>query len=102
MIGHYKTVFGEEVNLSEEKWKHIVDGHPEVKRFAGKIKKVLTMPDLVKLSKRDPGVHLYYKFFNEIYGGKHLLVVVNGHAKTISTVFITDKIKVGETIWPGK
>jgi hypothetical protein len=98
----YRTVFGEEVVLPEEKWNHIMHKHPEVKQFFEKIEDVLFLPDVVKLSRRDPKVHLYYRFFREIYGGKYLLVVTNSARKSISTVFITDKIKVGETIWPGK
>jgi len=34
--------------------------------------------------------------------GKYLLVVVNGAKKSIVTVFITDKVKIGEVIWPNR
>lgn len=102
MRGKFITVFGEEVHLNREKFIHIKQKHPEVKSFIEKIPEVLKLPDLVKLSKKDAEVHLYYKFYNEIFGGKHLLVVTNSKRKTILTVFVTDKIKVGETIWQKK
>jgi len=63
---------------------------------------VLSLPDVVKLSRRDPGVHLYYKHYDNIYGGKYLLAVVNSRRKSIATIFVTDKIKAGETLWAKK
>lgn len=102
MHRQYQTVFGESVCLTEEKWNHVKHKHPEVEKYLEKIDKVLSLPDIVKLSRRDPNFHLYYKFFPEIYRGKYLLVVTNSRRKSVSTVFITDKIKVGETIWPKK
>jgi len=102
MLKRYRTVFGEEVLLTNEKWNHVAHRHPEAEKFIEKVKEVLSLPDVVKLSKRDPSVHLYYKFYNGIYDGKYLLVVTDSVRKLISTIFITDKIKVGEIIWPGK
>ncbi|OGC06684.1 hypothetical protein A2230_01445 [candidate division WOR-1 bacterium RIFOXYA2_FULL_36_21] len=99
MVKHYKTVFGEKIYLTDDNWRHVVERHPEVETYLSKIEEVLKLPDFVKLSRRDSSVHLYYKFYHEVYKGKYILVVVNNSKKYISTIFITDKIKLGETIW---
>ena len=96
------TVFGEEVSLNQEKLTHIKQRHPEVGPYLKKIPEVLNSPDLVKLSKKDKDVHLYYKYYDNVFGGKYLLVVSSNKRKEILTFFITDKIKVGETIWQKK
>lgn len=102
MIKNFKTVFGNTVYLADEKWEHIIHKHPEVKKYAGRIREVLSLPDLVKLSKRDPKVHLYYKYYNDIFNGKHFLVVTSYERESIITAFITDKIKAGALIWQKK
>ena len=100
MIRRFRTAFGEIVYLPDERWVHIVDKHPEIKRYITKIREVLIYPDIVKLSKKDGKSHLYYKFFPEIYSGKYLLVVVkHNREKFIVTCFVTDKIKEGEVKW---
>lgn len=96
------TVFGEEVVLSLEKRLHIKQRHPEVDKYFLKIPEILLSPDLVKISKKDRNVHLYYKHYTNVFGGKYLLVVSSNKNKEIITFFITDKIKVGETIWQKK
>ncbi len=102
MLRNYKSIFGERVYLSDEKWNHITHKHPEVKRYCNRFREVFDRPDIVKISKRDSKVHLYYKFYNDIFGGKYLLVITNSERKTIITAFITDKIKVGEVLWQKK
>ncbi len=88
------------IELPPERWKHITTEHPEVKKLKNKIKEVLRKPDIVKGSKRDKNVWLYYKFSQEIFGGKYLLVVVKkGDKSFILTFYITDRIKKGDFIW---
>ncbi len=50
------------IALPPERWKHITTEHPEVKKLKNKIKEVSRKPDIVKGSKRDKNVWLYYKF----------------------------------------
>jgi len=102
MTKNYRTIFEEKVSLTDEKWNHVTHKHPEVKKFSNRIREVLGLPDIVKISKRDSGVHLYYKFYKDIFGGKFLLVITNSEKKIIVTAFITDKIKVGEVLWQKK
>ena len=99
MLRRFKTVFGGVYLLSDERWSHITEKHPEIKRYANKIKEVLFSPDLIKVSKKDRTVYLLYKFYREIFDGKYLLIVVHVLKKEIITAFITDKIKEGDIIW---
>jgi hypothetical protein len=102
MIRNFRTIFGEKAHLTDREWDHIVHRHPEIKKYGRRIHEILALPDLVKISKRDPDVHLYYRFYNDIFNGKYLLVVVNHSRRKVVTMFITDKIKVGEVLWQKK
>lgn len=95
-----KDIFGNEIVLASERWEYIITKHPEIKPYKDKVKIVLNEPDLVKKSKRDKKVFLYYKYFEEILSGKYLLIVVKTNKNNfIITAYITDKIKEGEIIW---
>ena len=95
-----RDLFLREINLSEKQWKHIVKVHPEVEVYFSEIPNILKDPQHVKRSKSDPKIWLYYRFFPNIFSGKFLLVIVK-HAdhSFVVTYYITDKIKVGESIW---
>ena len=68
-------IFEEAIELTDERWKHIIKEHPEIEPYRERIKEVLLSPDYVKKSKRDTEVLLYYKFYDDIYDGKYLLAV---------------------------
>ena len=96
-------IFRNAVELTEERWRHITREHPEVELYREKIQEVLSSPDYVKKSKRDAEVLLYYKFFDNIFDGKYLLVAVRkGLRSFVLTCYITDVIKKGETLWEKK
>ena len=94
-------IFSEPVELTEERWQHIVTEHPEVHGHQEKIPTVLADPEYVKRSKRDEQVRLYYRYFDTILNGKYLLVVVETGATRsfVLTGYLTDSIKKGETGW---
>lgn len=94
-------IFLEPVELTEERWQHIVIEHPEVREFQEKIPTVLAHPEYVKRSKRDEQVMLYYRYFDTILNGKYLLVVVKkGTSRSfVLTGYLTDSVKKGETVW---
>ncbi len=78
--------------------------HPEVRRFFDRVAETLATPELVKKSVSDTRVDLYYRFYQDLFGGKYLVVVVKhlehvGHS-FISTIYVTDKVKEGEMVWP--
>lgn len=96
-------IFEDTIELTDERWSHIIKEHPEVESYKEKILEVLTSPDYVKKSKRDAEVLLYYKFYDDIFGGKYLLVAARkGLRSFILTCYITDIIKRGETLWEKK
>ncbi|MDI6731751.1 MAG: hypothetical protein QME05_04140 [Candidatus Margulisbacteria bacterium] len=102
MIRNFKSVLGEIVLLPDERWEHIQQRHPEANKYSNYIREVLASPDLVKISKKDINVHLYYKFYPDIHGGKYLLIITSSLKKKVVTMFITDRIKVGEVLWQKK
>lgn len=96
-------IFKDEIELTEERWQHITMEHPEILQFKGRIHEVLSLPDYIKKSKRDAEVLLYYKFYDDIFNGKHFLVAVKkGLRSFVLTCYITDTIKKGETLWEKK
>lgn len=94
-------IFSEPVELTEERWQHIVTEHPEVREHQEKIPTVLADPEHVKRSKRDEQVMLYYRYFDTILDGKYLLVVVKkGAARSfVLTAYLTNSVRKGETVW---
>jgi len=59
----------------------------------------LKEPDIVKNSANDEDVVLFYRFYEHIYKGKYMCVVVKLNEKLIITAYITDRIKRGDVIW---
>ena len=100
---NYKDIFEDTIELTDERWFHIVNEHPEVKQYRNRIGEVLVSPDYVKKSSRDPDVFLYYKFFEDIFMGKYILIATKkGLRSFVLTCYITDTIKKGVTIWERK
>lgn len=96
-------IFKNPIELTDERWHHIIKEHPEVKPYKERMQEVLLMPDYVKRSKRGKDVLLYYKFYGDIFSGKYLLaVVMKGLRSFILTCYITDIIKKGENLWEKK
>lgn len=88
------------VLLIEEKWKHIIEEHQEVIPYSTRMSEVLSFPDLIKESVYNNNVFLFYRFYNDIFNGKYLVVVVRYNMKNIIlTCYITDRIKGGRIIW---
>ena len=91
---------GHQVELTMERWQHIVTEHPEMKGFQKKLPEILSEPDLVKRSKKDKEVLLYYRYYADILGGKYLLVAAKIQRRSfVLTCYITDRIKEGDVIW---
>ena len=76
-----------------------------MKGTAAEIERVLIQPQLVRRSRSDAMVRLFYEFYAQtIVGGKWLCVVVKyaeGDAFVV-TAYLTDKPKAGEDLWPIK
>lgn len=98
-----KDLFGNQIELTTERWQHIIAQHPEIRRYRNEIAQTLAQPALIKESWRDESVWLYYRYFESIFGGKYLLVIVKvSERRFVVTAYVTDYIRSGETVWPAK
>jgi hypothetical protein len=96
--------FGQQVRLTEERLAHILE-HPEMAGMEAEIGRVLRQPQLVRRSRSDDAVRLFYEFYAQtLVGGKWLCVVVKypPNDAFIVTAYLTDKPKPGEDLWPTK
>jgi hypothetical protein len=96
--------FGHSVRLTDERRAHILD-HPETKEMGAEVERVLLQPQLVRRSRSDQAVRLFYEFYAQtIVGGKWLCVVVKyvENDAFVVTAYLTDKPKAGEDLWPIK
>ena len=63
---------------------------------------VLQTPEVVRQSRSDSRVYLYYRFYEQtIVGAKWLCVVIkdNSDDAFIVTAYLTDKLKQGLELW---
>ncbi len=93
-------VFGNLIEMTDERWDHVCEQHPELKSRIKKVVATLQDPDIVKASRSDRSVRLYCKYFDNLYGGKYILVVVKSNKRHfLITAYITDYIKAGGELW---
>ncbi len=93
----YKTTLGKTIELTIERKKHILLYHPDLKPYFPKIKEVLLTPSDLRISKSDPEVLLFYKYFDKIMEGKYILVAVKlGERSFILTSYLTNRMLSGE------
>ena len=97
----FVDLFGNEVILTAEVKRVIFAKHPEVSRVFDKVADTLALPDAVKRSSTDVRVRLYYRFYQDVFDGKFIVIVVKrvDYRGFVSTIYITDKMKAGEMIW---
>ena len=99
-----RDCFGNSVRLTDERIAHILE-HPEMSNMGDAIERVLLEPQIVKRSRSDIAVRLFYDFYLQtIVGGKWLCVVVKYEQTDafIVTAYLTNKTKAGEDLWPTK
>jgi len=99
-----KDCFGHSVRLTDERLAHILE-HAEMKGMAAEIERVLREPQLVRRSRSDAAVRLFYEFYAQtIAGGKWLCVVVKygENDAFVVTAYLTDKPKAGVDLWTTK
>jgi len=93
----FKTSLGKSAELTLERKKHIFLFHPDLKLYFERLKDVLLEPNGVRISKSDPKVLLFYKYFDTILNGKYIMVGIKTNGRWfILTSYLTDKILSGE------
>lgn len=96
---------GGEVELSDERERHIAEIHPELlPDHMDRIRDTLADPDQVRRSKRFGSARLFAKWYDDLLRGKHLVVVVVSEAQPksrnwIVTAYVTRKIAEGDEEW---
>ena len=99
------SYLGGEVELSDERERHIAEHHPDLlPENRDRIRDTLADPDQVRRSKRFGNARLFAKWYDDFLKGKHVVVVVvsEGRPKErnwIVTAYITTKIAGGEIEW---
>ncbi|MFH1234565.1 MAG: PBECR2 nuclease fold domain-containing protein [Candidatus Diapherotrites archaeon] len=96
------AIFGKKIILGEERLAHILQSHPEMRGHLSKLTRALESPDEIRASQYDAKVWLHYKFYKSL--DKYIVAavkVLNGNGFII-TAYMTDRIKLGETLWKKK
>jgi len=94
-----------DVELSDERKNHIAERHPDLlPDHFDTIADTLTNPDMVRHSTRIGNAKLFSRWYNDIRGGQHVVVVVIcGQEPTqknwIITAYFTRKLAEGEIEW---
>jgi hypothetical protein len=93
-----------EVELTEEREKHAAERHPELlPKIRDRIRLTLAEPDEVRLSSRSADARLFSRWFDDIMGGKHVVVVVVSERRTrrhwVITAYVVSKLGQGAVEW---
>ena len=97
-LGFMIAKHSKRITFTVEGVKHIIARHPEVNGMLREIEETLRDPVLVKTSKYDKKVWLYYKFYEKHRGYLCVVVRIFNSEGVLLTCYITDRIKTGEMI----
>ena len=95
----------DEVELTGERERHIAENHPDLlPEYRDRIAKTLVDPDQVRISTRLKNARLFSHWFNNVRGGKYIVVVViseTGPAGRhwIISAYIARRLAGGEIEW---
>ncbi len=92
------------VELTEEREIHIAEHHPDLlPAHRDRIATTLADPDHVRRSTRFSSARLFSRWYTDLIGGKHVVVVVVSQASKqrhwIATAYIARKLVEGEIEW---
>ncbi|MEM9118807.1 MAG: DUF4258 domain-containing protein [Cyanobacteria bacterium P01_F01_bin.56] len=93
---------GRQIRLTNERLAHILT-HPEMVNMEAAIPAVLLNPEVVRQSRTDMTVSLYYLYQRATFVGDKWLCVVVKYLEAdafVITAYLTDKLKPGAQIWP--
>jgi len=97
--------FDGEVELTEERERHIAEHHPDLlPEHRQRIIDTIADPEQVRRSKRFAGARLFSRWFDDLRGGKYMVVVVvsdpgPGRRHWIITAYMTRKLTEGHIEW---
>jgi hypothetical protein len=92
-----------EVELSAERERHIQERHPDLlPAYREQLRQTLADPDQVRRSARLANARLFSRWFGNIRGGKHLVVVVLSEPSGrhwMVTAYLARKLAEGVAEW---
>ncbi len=94
-----------EVELTEERERHITDRHPDLlPEHRELIGKTLVDPDQARRSSRFSSARLFSRWYNDLRKGKHVVVVVVSEAEPserhwVITAYLARSLVEGEVEW---
>lgn len=96
-----KSSSGKLLRTTENYWTKIITiKHPSLKNKEKEIKKVLQDPEIIRVSKSDKKVFLYYRKHKQNY---FCAVTKNENGSGfLITAYLTNKIKEGKIVWQKK
>ncbi len=96
-----------EVEVTAERERHIAERHPDLlPEHRDRIAETLAAPDQVRRSIRFGSAKLFSRWYTDLRGGKHVVVVVvcefaPGERHWIITAYMARKLAEGEVEWTG-
>jgi len=94
------------VELTAEREAHICERHPDLlPAYRELVAATLTDPDLVRRSTRFANARLFSRWFDNMKGGKHAVVVVVSEAggsegrNWVITAYLTNTLATGAVEW---
>ena len=94
-----------EVELSDERERHIAENHPDLlPEHRGRIADTLAHPDQIRRSARFSNARLFTCWFDSVRGGKYIIVVVVTDTWPVArhwiiTTYIARKLAGGRVEW---
>lgn len=94
-----------EVELTEERERHIGERHPDLlPQHRARMAETLSDPDQVRRSARFAGARLFSRWYNDQERGKYVVVVVISQSEPrarhwIITAYLARKLAEGEVEW---
>jgi hypothetical protein len=94
-----------EVEWTQEREEHVAAQHPDLlPEHRDKIGRTLLEPDQVRSSTRFGGARLFSRWYADVRGGKHVVVViVSGQADEprhwLITAYVARRLAQGEVEW---
>ncbi len=96
---------GNEVELTEERERHVAENHPDLlPAHRRRIAEALADPDQVRRSGRAANARVFARWFESLRGGKHVVVVVVSDPAPrrrhwIVTAYMARRLAEGEIEW---
>lgn len=94
-----------EVELTEERERHIAERHPELlPEYRNRIGETLAAPEQVRRSARFGNARLFSRWYTDVKSGKHVVVVVVSDPDVLNrhwivTAYVARKLAEGEVEW---